>query len=310
MSKGIILQYLQGKLFLGVSPLPTLTGIAAIEVDSIVEAVAGEGVTVGGVLLKNGAVTTTGINTESVEFLEAHAGGGQANATQITKRFAIITDVATEGDSVILPVGVVGQTILLLNVDVNKAYVYPATGESINYAEADVPMELNNSTPVELFYVGEGSYGIWVIKIGSQVVRKSNDVSEVTIEKLITRANILSMNGSERILVDTLSGESLDFVSAVLIYDYDTATYGGGGDITIRYEGGAAVSTTISAADSFGASGDKVFTFNKLNAAGGYTIPVNTSLVITNASGAFTDPGTAAGVARLHFTYRIHYTEL
>ena len=65
-------------------------------------------------------LTTTGINTESVEVLEAYAGGGQANATQITKRFAIITDVATEGDSLILPVGVMGQTILLYNLDVIK----------------------------------------------------------------------------------------------------------------------------------------------------------------------------------------------
>ena len=250
-------------------------------------------------------LTTTGINTESVELLEAYAGGGQANATQITKRIAVITDVATEGDSVILPVGIMGQTILLLNLDAKKAYVYPAIGESINNAEADVPMELNSAIPVELFYGGE-----WAIKIGSNAIRRSNNVSEVTKEISITKADILAMNGSELTIGGADPGLTLDFVSAVLIYDRDTASYGGGGDVTIRYAGGAAVSTTISAANSFGASGDKVFSFNKLNAAGGYTMPVNTDLVITNASGAFTDPGTAAGVGKLHLTYRIHNTEL
>ena len=127
----------------------------------------------------------------------------------------------------------------------------------------------------------------------------------------ITSANILAMNGTPvEVLPTQGAGTAIEIISAVLIYDYDTATYGGGGDITLEYSGGAAVTTTIAAANGFGAAGDKVFSMASLNAAGGFTMPVNTGIDITNATGAFTDPGTAAGVGRLHITYRVHTTGL
>lgn len=129
----------------------------------------------------------------------------------------------------------------------------------------------------------------------------------ISISVDITKANILAMNGTP---VEVLAGQGADtaieFISAVLIYDYNTAAYTGGGDVTLEYSGGAAVTTTITAANSFAAAGDKVFSMMRLNAAGGYTMPVNTGLDITNATGAFVDPGTAAGVGRLHITYRVH----
>ena len=133
----------------------------------------------------------------------------------------------------------------------------------------------------------------------------------LTTEVAITKANILAMNATPVELVAAPgAGYVLELISAMLIYHRDTATYGGGGDVTINYSGGAAITTTIVAANSFGAAGDKIFSFNKLNAAGGYTMPVNTAIVITNATAAFTDPGNAAGVGRLHISYRIHTTNL
>jgi len=138
----------------------------------------------------------------------------------------------------------------------------------------------------------------------------SDNVVERSLEVTISKANILAMNGTPVEVVPAVAGASIEFVSAVLIYDYDTAGYGGGGVVTLEYSGGAAVTTTISAANSFGASGDKVFSMMRLNAAGGYTMPVNTPLDITNATGAFTDGGTSAGVGRLHVTYRVHTTNL
>jgi hypothetical protein len=129
----------------------------------------------------------------------------------------------------------------------------------------------------------------------------------ISITVDITSANILAMNGTPvEVLATQGADTAIEFISGVLIYDYDTAQYGGGGDVTLEYSGGAAVSTTIAAANSFGATGDKVFSFMRLNAAGGYTMPVNTGLDITNATGAFTQPGSAAGVGRLHLTYRVH----
>lgn len=133
-----------------------------------------------------------------------------------------------------------------------------------------------------------------------------------TAEVLITKANILAMYAAPVEVVATPgTGKVLEFVSATLIYDRNTATYGGGGDVTINYSSaGAAVSNTVVKTDCFGAAGDKVFYMGALNLAGGYTMPVNTGLSITNATGAFTDPGTAAGVARLKITYRVHTTDL
>ena len=169
----------------------------------------------------------------------------------------------------------------------------------VNYsAPASQPENLNLDVTEAVFLAAWASAG-------------TNNVTEQTIEVDITAANILAMNGAPvEVVAAAGAGTALEFVSAVLVYDYDTATFGGGGDVTIDYSGGASVSTTIAAANAFGAAGDKVFSMARLNAAGGYTMPVNTGLDITNATGAFTDPGTAAGVGRLQITYKVHITGL
>lgn len=137
----------------------------------------------------------------------------------------------------------------------------------------------------------------------------AGEVQQVEVD--LTNANIIGMNGTPvEVVASAGATKVIEFVSATLIYDYDTAAYTGGGDVTIEYSGGAAVSTTITAANSFAAAGDKVFSMMRLNAAGGYTMPVNTGLDITNATGAFVDPGTAAGVGRLIINYRVHETNL
>lgn len=99
---------------------------------------------------------------------------------------------------------------------------------------------------------------------------------------------------------------ALDFLSAVLVYDSTATAYTSGGVITINYSGGAACSSNLAATFLTGA-GDKVYNMQKLNAAGGYTMPVNTALVITNASGAF---ATGTGVCTLYIKYRVITTGL
>lgn len=106
------------------------------------------------------------------------------------------------------------------------------------------------------------------------------------------------------------AGKVIEFISAVLVYTFDVAAYTGGGAVSIINAGGAAVSSNIAAADSFGAAGDKVFSMALLNADGGFTMPVNTGLEITNATGVFVDPGTAVGTAKLIITYKVHTTGL
>lgn len=105
------------------------------------------------------------------------------------------------------------------------------------------------------------------------------------------------------------AGKAVEVISAVVILDYATAAYGGGGNVTVNYGGGgSALTGAVSAANSLGASGDKIAlvlatapTNNQLSA--------NTGVNLVAAS-AFTQPGTAAGVVRVKVAYRIHTTGL
>lgn len=100
------------------------------------------------------------------------------------------------------------------------------------------------------------------------------------------------------------AGKVIELISAVLIYDYATAAYGGGGNVTLNWAGGgAAITGLVSAANSLGASVDKVVQFLALAAAGNAMSP-NTAINLVAAS-AFTQPGTAAGVVRVKLAYRV-----
>lgn len=140
----------------------------------------------------------------------------------------------------------------------------------------------------------------------------ANTGQELTAEVTITPANIVAMYTTPvEVLPAPGAGKVIEVLSAVLIYDFLTAAYTGGGVVTLAYgSGGATITANIAAANSFAASGDKVYPLSVLNAAGGISMPVNTPVVITNASGVFVNPGTAAGVGRLHIVYRIHTTGL
>lgn len=133
------------------------------------------------------------------------------------------------------------------------------------------------------------------------------NVTLYTKEVALTSANLLAMNATPITVVAAPSADYVvDFVSAVLIND-DATDYTAGGAITINYgSAGAAVSTTLAATFLTG-NGDKVWNLQKLNAAGGYTMPVGVGLTITNASQAF---ATGTGVCRLQITYTVNKTSL
>jgi len=138
-------------------------------------------------------------------------------------------------------------------------------------------------------------------------IKISATVTQFTADVAVSSANLLAMYTTP---VDVVAapgaGFALDFVGAVLICD-DATDYANGGVITINYgSGGAAVSTNLAATFLTG-NGDKVWNLQKLNAAGGYTMPVNTSLAITNATAPFI---TGTGVCRLKITYNVVATGL
>ena len=64
--------------------------------------------------------------------ITAHAGGGQANAFQLDVGTNKITTAATAGDSVKLPIDVVGMFCVIQNLGANSIDVFPFPGGSIN----------------------------------------------------------------------------------------------------------------------------------------------------------------------------------
>jgi len=99
------------------------------------------------------------------------------------------------------------------------------------------------------------------------------------------------------------AGYALEFVSAVAVYDFDTAAYtGGASDLVIAIgSAGAAISGVGTMANLLGAAGDKITYFTPLTTV---MVPMSANVTISLRGTAITNPGTAAGVLRVYTTYR------
>jgi hypothetical protein len=99
------------------------------------------------------------------------------------------------------------------------------------------------------------------------------------------------------------AGKCLEFVSAVLSYNYDTAAYTGGGDDNVIRQGTTPVSAAIAGADLLEDTADDIAFVSALSAAD-IKLTANSTL---NLSGtALTQPGDAAGTLDVFITYRVH----
>lgn len=93
--------------------------------DYIYERTSGAGVTIDGVLIKDGTVTTTAPTVSSVDpAITAHAGGTKAAAYALSKQINIVTTCATALDSLLMPTAVVGQQITVANLGVATCAIY------------------------------------------------------------------------------------------------------------------------------------------------------------------------------------------
>jgi hypothetical protein len=138
-------------------------------------------------------------------------------------------------------------------------------------------------------------------------------VTEYTTQVTLTATQIVGTDAGDightagAILVAAPSSDyALEFVSAVLIFDYLTAAYtGGNNDMVIRV-GTTAVTTAITDTNCIKATGDKVFRLGAIATE----ISLGVGSTINAFSTAFTQPGTAAGSLRVQITYRLHTTGL
>lgn len=98
-------------------------------------------------------------------------------------------------------------------------------------------------------------------------------------------------------------GKVLEFVSAVLSYNFDTAAYTGGGDDIVIRQGATAVSAAIAKADLLADTEDDIAYVNALSAA---DIKLTANSTLNLHGTAFTQPGEAAGTLDVFITYRVH----
>lgn len=141
------------------------------------------------------------------------------------------------------------------------------------------------------------------------------NVTEFTVLTTLTAAEIVGTaagdighaNGATLVAAPS-SDYALEFVSAVLVYDFATAAYTGGADdlVIALGSGGAALTTAITDANLIKAAGDKVL---RISAIATET-PLTVGTAISLRGTAYTNPGTAAGVLRVYTTYRVVTTGL
>lgn len=142
------------------------------------------------------------------------------------------------------------------------------------------------------------------IALASGVVEKVDIVTISAANIIATTAGGFGHAAGYELLAAPGADVGAEFVSAVLVYDRATATYGNGGNITVNATGGSALTGLVSAANSVGNAADKVAVLRPLTTAAEVLAPnVGFSLV---SSAAFTNPGTAAGVIRVAVRYRLH----
>jgi hypothetical protein len=143
--------------------------------------------------------------------------------------------------------------------------------------------------------------------ISPTVTEYTTDVTIASAQIVGTFANDLGHANGSPIVLAPGAGYALQFVSAVLIYDYDTAAYtGGAGDDLTFYINSVPVSASIATADLITKAGDTVIYVPAL--ATDYVLGVNSTINL--ACTEVTQPGTAAGVIRVKCTYRVIETEL
>ena len=139
---------------------------------------------------------------------------------------------------------------------------------------------------------------------------RTAEVTLTATEIVGTAAGDLGHASGATIVPAPGAGFVLQFLGATLIYDFDTAAYTGGGNDTFAQNGASAValSTVIAAADLLLAAGDKIVQIAPLSASD-QALTANVPLTLKSTT-AWTQPGTAAGVLRVKYYYRIIATEL
>ena len=100
------------------------------------------------------------------------------------------------------------------------------------------------------------------------------------------------------------AGKVLEFISAVIFLDYGTTVYTGGGNLTILYNSGSAVSDLVANSELINENEDTYENIGALAGAANQSLDVNTALELTVANADHAAGG--GGTLKVAISYRIH----
>lgn len=183
-------------------------------------------------------------------------------------------------------------------------------GEAVYWNAVNEPLDKNSSQKffgIALEEVASGqTASINVYITPKMAVPFTFDVNVIQHAQVaLTSANIKAMYTTPVQIVATPGADkAIEFISAVIHYDYDGEdAYTGGGNVTFKIADGETVSQVISSANSFAAAEDKLTGCVMLDTAGGIPLTANKALQITNGTEAFGGSGT--GTATVYVSYRV-----
>lgn len=102
-------------------------------------------------------LTITGYTLESVGAALSGAGTTRADATQLAKQINNVTTAAS-GTGVILPVGVVGMRITVLNAGANALKVYATASETIDGTAGATGVALTNAKRADFIFTAANTW--------------------------------------------------------------------------------------------------------------------------------------------------------
>jgi hypothetical protein len=283
---------------------------SAVAADIISELTANTGVTIDGVLIKDGGITSVIPNIyDHNTGIIAFPTGGQGNAVALTGEYNNINVCATAGDSVKLPTAVLGQSVVVTNNGVAALDVFPFSGDTIDSMAANLALRVPPGVTITFKSI---SAVAWYSNYGQGVFTKS--VTLTAVEIVGNAAGALAHADGSILVPSAGAGYVNQFLSAVLIYKRVVADYTGGGDNLVVNVGvsGTQVAHTVAVAkvDLLLASVNKIAQVSEISATDQALTILGANVISLFAGTAYTQPGTAAGTLTCVVTYKLIKTGL
>jgi len=220
---------------------------------------------------------------ESATGIVAFVGGGNASATQLTKKFNRVDTCTTALDSVKLTPALIGKRQYIYNNTLNNLYVFPTIGEFINKLSAPIVNTALVVIPGETICFECLESGSWITYgMGSDRI--------ITKRFTMSSAEILTGFSSPKTIVKGMPSRYIIPISCQMQYIAGIPYYGGG-NINIFTYG----QSTPHFADVLTLNGPSYNKNLPLNAAGGDVASSLDLVLQIQVSNPHTGTGTIKG---------------